>query len=57
MRYSFFYYYMANGQTYLGPEVDNAKYPQVKPVDWEGFMRSVPKDQLPSASSSVGQNV
>ncbi|KAI0830392.1 nmrA-like family protein [Hypoxylon sp. FL0890] len=53
----FFQYYMINGQTLLGPELDNDKYPQVKPVSWEDFMKAVPRDQLPSAYSNVGQNV
>ncbi|KAI1472667.1 nmrA-like family protein [Daldinia caldariorum] len=50
----FFQYYMINGQTFLGPENDNGKYPQVKPVTWEDYLRSVPKDQLLSAISNVG---
>ncbi|OTB12158.1 hypothetical protein K445DRAFT_306323 [Daldinia sp. EC12] len=45
----FFEYYMVNGQTLLGPENDNGKYPQIKPVTWEDYMRSVPRDQLSSA--------
>ncbi|KAE8336271.1 hypothetical protein BDV24DRAFT_155310 [Aspergillus arachidicola] len=27
----FFYYYWVNGQTFVGPELDNDRYPQVKP--------------------------
>ncbi|KAI1410482.1 nmrA-like family protein [Hypoxylon sp. FL1857] len=53
----FFQYYMINGQTYLGPESDNDKYPQVKPVSWEDYLRSVPKDQLSGVVSKIGQNV
>ncbi|PYH85822.1 NmrA-like family protein [Aspergillus uvarum CBS 121591] len=45
----FFYYYWVNGKTFVGPETDNAKYPDVKPVDWEGFMRQWPLQQLPTA--------
>ncbi|OJJ97432.1 hypothetical protein ASPACDRAFT_32510 [Aspergillus aculeatus ATCC 16872] len=45
----FFYYYWVNGQTFVGPETDNAKYPDVKPVDWEGFLRQWPLQQLPTA--------
>ncbi|KAI1104966.1 nmrA-like family protein [Jackrogersella minutella] len=53
----FFQYYMVNGQTLIGPELDNDKYPQVKPVSWEDYFRIVPKNQLQTALSSVGQNV
>ncbi|KAH1383036.1 hypothetical protein KXV98_006908 [Aspergillus fumigatus] len=45
----FFYYYWVNGQTLVGPETDNAKYPEVKPVSWEGFMSQWPLQQLPTA--------
>ncbi|OTB01929.1 hypothetical protein M426DRAFT_25241 [Hypoxylon sp. CI-4A] len=51
----FYQYYMANGQTLLGPELHNEKYPQVKPVSWEDFMRATPKDQLPGAMSNAGE--
>ncbi|KAI8965324.1 nmrA-like family protein [Daldinia sp. FL1419] len=53
----FFQYYAVNGQTHLGPDNDNAKYPQVKPVSWEEYLRSVPKDQLLNAYSNVGSDV
>ncbi|KAL1640201.1 hypothetical protein SLS58_007152 [Diplodia intermedia] len=45
----FFMYYWINGQTYVGPEVDNAKYPEIKSVTWEDFMRSHALQQLPAA--------
>ncbi|RDW93632.1 NmrA-like family protein [Aspergillus mulundensis] len=51
----FFYYYWANGQTVLGPELDNARYPDVKPVDWEGFMSLWSREQLGTAFFSLGQ--
>ncbi|KAI5866148.1 hypothetical protein GGS23DRAFT_555735 [Durotheca rogersii] len=51
----FYEYYMFNGQILLGPETDNHKYPQVKPVSWEDFFRRVPMDHLSSAYSGVGQ--
>ncbi|GLI79022.1 hypothetical protein PoHVEF18_007344 [Penicillium ochrochloron] len=38
----FFYYYWINGQTLVGTELDNSKYPEVKPVDWEAFMPQGP---------------
>ncbi|KAI1656400.1 nmrA-like family protein [Daldinia decipiens] len=53
----FFQYYAINGQTLLGPEYDNSQYPQVKPVNWEDYLRSVPKDQLLSAHSNVGNTM
>ncbi|KAI1768627.1 nmrA-like family protein [Hypoxylon sp. FL1150] len=51
----FFYYYMANGQTLLGPELDNSKYPQVKPRSWEDNFRASSREQLPEAYSKAGQ--
>ncbi|EHA25044.1 hypothetical protein ASPNIDRAFT_51470 [Aspergillus niger ATCC 1015] len=42
----FFYYYWINGQTFVGPELDNARYPDVKAVDWEGFMKSWSQEQI-----------
>jgi hypothetical protein len=53
----FFQYYALNGQTLLGPELDNAKYPQVKPVDWEAFMKATPLENLAGTYFAVGQNV
>ncbi|OGM42488.1 NmrA-like family protein [Aspergillus bombycis] len=47
--YMFFYYYWINGQTFVGPQLDNDKYPQVKPVSWEEYMRQWPLEQLPSS--------
>ncbi|KAI0888438.1 nmrA-like family protein [Annulohypoxylon maeteangense] len=52
-----FHYYMINGTTEIGPQYDNDKYPQVKPVTWEDYLRNVSQDQLPNAMSVVGQNV
>lgn len=48
---------MINGQTLIGPDFDNGKYPQVEPVSWEDFMRSVPMDQLAMTYFGVGQNI
>ncbi|KAB8200611.1 NmrA-like family protein [Aspergillus parasiticus] len=45
----FFYYYWVNGQTFVGPELDNDRYPQVKPVNWEEYMRQWPLEQLSSS--------
>ncbi|KAF3055184.1 hypothetical protein GL218_07359 [Daldinia childiae] len=53
----FFQYYAINGQANLGPEYDNGQYPQVKPVNWEDYLKSVSKDQLLSAHSNVGSSI
>ncbi|KAJ5453561.1 uncharacterized protein N7458_004517 [Penicillium daleae] len=45
----FFYYYWINGQTFVGTDLDNSHYPEVKPVDWETFMAQWPLEQLPTA--------
>ncbi|KNG90451.1 NmrA-like family protein [Aspergillus nomiae NRRL 13137] len=45
----FFYYYWINGQTFVGPELDNDRYPQVKPVSWEDYMKQWPLEQLSSS--------
>ncbi|KAL4962482.1 nmrA-like family protein [Aspergillus stella-maris] len=42
----FFYYYWINGQTLLGSELDNGRYPDVKAADWKGYVASWPKDQI-----------
>jgi hypothetical protein len=41
-----YYYYWINGQTLLGPEVDNDRYPDVKTVGWKGYRASWPRDQI-----------
>ncbi|KAF3926066.1 hypothetical protein ABW20_dc0109394 [Dactylellina cionopaga] len=53
----FYQYYMSSGQVLAGPDYDNEKYPQVKPVTWEDFMKSVPQDQLAGSYFNVGQNI
>lgn len=35
----FFLYYWINGSTLVGPETDNQRYPNVKAVTWEDFMK------------------
>ncbi|GKZ36205.1 hypothetical protein AbraIFM66950_007201 [Aspergillus brasiliensis] len=50
----FFYYYWVNGQTFVGPELDNARYPDVKAVDWEGFMKSWSKEQIGTSYFALG---
>ncbi|KAK3393443.1 hypothetical protein B0H63DRAFT_531204, partial [Podospora didyma] len=36
----FYTYHMINGSTFVGPDVDNQKYPDIEPETWESFMRS-----------------
>ncbi|KAE8137346.1 NmrA-like family protein [Aspergillus pseudotamarii] len=45
----FFYYYWINGQTFVGLGLDNDRYPQVKPINWEEYMRQWPLEQFPSS--------
>ncbi|KAI9929716.1 hypothetical protein ASPWEDRAFT_41070 [Aspergillus wentii DTO 134E9] len=52
----FFYYYWINGQTFVGPEVENARYPEIKTVDWEGFLARWPLEQLPTAFFALNAN-
>lgn len=45
--FRFLYYYWINGQMLVGSELDNARYPEVKPVDYEGYMSKWwPRGQL-----------
>ncbi|ODM22568.1 hypothetical protein SI65_00157 [Aspergillus cristatus] len=49
----FFYYYWINGQMLVGPELDNAEYPEVKPVGYEGYMSKWPREQLATSFFSL----
>ena len=42
----FYVYHMINGRTLIGPETDNAEYPDVKPVSMEDMMRQYDPDAL-----------
>ncbi|PQE31769.1 hypothetical protein CJF32_00001064 [Rutstroemia sp. NJR-2017a WRK4] len=44
----FYQYYTVNEQIYVGPYLDNPRYPDVKPVSWEDFMSGIPLEQLPN---------
>ncbi|KAK0726155.1 hypothetical protein B0H67DRAFT_642472 [Lasiosphaeris hirsuta] len=50
-KYLFFYmmYYWINGSTLVGPDVDNAKYPNIKPETWEDFMGKRSLGELPAS--------
>ena len=50
---SYFTYYWLNGQTYVGADLDNAKYPEVKPVTWEDYMAAHTLEELPKAYSQL----
>jgi len=39
-------YYWINGRTFVGPDVDNAKYPAIKPETWEDYMRKRSPQEL-----------
>ncbi|KAL1866404.1 hypothetical protein Plec18167_009072 [Paecilomyces lecythidis] len=49
----FYYYYMINGQTLLGPNIDNARYPNIHPLDWEGFMAKWAAEELPASYNAL----
>ncbi|KAL0939661.1 NmrA-like family protein [Colletotrichum truncatum] len=49
----FFLYYWINGQTFVGPDVQNDKYPEVKPVTWEAFMKNRTVQELAGAYYSL----
>lgn len=38
----------------MGPKYDNDKYPQVKPVKVEGFLKCVPLEQLNGVYMDMG---
>ncbi|GKT82583.1 hypothetical protein Ct61P_00433 [Colletotrichum tofieldiae] len=49
----FFMYYWINGQTFVGPEVDDAKYPDAEPVTWKDFMKTRSIQELAAAYFSL----
>ncbi|KAL2802584.1 nmrA-like family protein [Aspergillus granulosus] len=51
----FFYYYWINGQTFVGPDLDNSRYPEVKAADWKSFLSSWSREQI--ATSYFALNV
>lgn len=53
----FYQYYCTNGQTHLGEKTDNSKYPNIKPVTFEDFLKSHKLEELGSASQAVGSNL
>lgn len=51
----YYYYYMASGKTLVGPDLDNDKYPSVKPTTFEDLMRSTPREKLGELFFNVAQ--
>ncbi|KAK0712216.1 hypothetical protein B0T21DRAFT_297463 [Apiosordaria backusii] len=51
----FYQYYWLNGQTFVGPETDNAKYPEVKAETWEDFLRKRTPEELSQAMVALTQ--
>ncbi|KAH6700572.1 hypothetical protein BKA61DRAFT_495787 [Leptodontidium sp. MPI-SDFR-AT-0119] len=45
----FFTYYWLNGSTFVGPQVDNQKYPDVKAETWEDYMGRHTLEELQNA--------
>ncbi|KAE8141843.1 nmrA-like family protein [Aspergillus pseudotamarii] len=54
---SFYQYYCTNGQTYLKKELDNVKYPQVKPATFQSFMQSHTPQGLSDSYQNAGSCV
>lgn len=46
---SFFTYFWLNGRTFVGPDTDNANYPEVKPETWEDFLSKRKLEELTHA--------
>ncbi|GFF47675.1 hypothetical protein IFM46972_08359 [Aspergillus udagawae] len=53
----FYQYYCINGQTYLKKDLDNSKYPQVKPVTFKGFMQDHKIEDLADSYQNAGSDV
>ncbi|KAF2789278.1 NAD(P)-binding protein [Melanomma pulvis-pyrius CBS 109.77] len=53
----FYNYYCSNGQTHLGADLDNEKYPDVKAVTFEGFLKANRMEDLWGAKEKVGSSV
>lgn len=41
----------------MGPDLDNAKYPEVKAQNWEDYMRSHPKEYLDTSYETAAEVV
>ncbi|RAH63878.1 NAD(P)-binding protein [Aspergillus aculeatinus CBS 121060] len=52
----FYQYYCTNGQTYLKPELDNSRYPSVKPMTFRQFLQSHSIDSLSDSYQNAGSD-
>ncbi|KAI8257872.1 hypothetical protein K4K58_003726 [Colletotrichum sp. SAR11_239] len=50
--FKFYMYYWINGRTFVGPDVQNEKYQNVKPVTWEDFMKAHKLEELSGVFSA-----
>lgn len=48
-------YYWINGQTFVGPDTDNERYPKVQAETWEDFLKKRSLDELPNAYFSLAK--
>lgn len=49
-----FAYWCTNGVAHLGDNLDNAKYPNIVPVNMEGFLRAHKKEDVAIADQQLG---
>lgn len=57
LRHRFYNYYCSNGQTHLGENLDNEKYPDVRPATFKDFLRGNRLEDLWSSKGKVGADV
>ncbi|KAH7111173.1 NmrA family protein-like protein [Dactylonectria estremocensis] len=50
-------YYCTNGQTYLDVDIDQTRYPELKRVTFEDFLKKHSIEELPGASQGVASNI
>lgn len=49
-------YYWINGRTFVGPNLDNANYPNIEPVTWKKFMTERSMEGLAGSFFSLASN-
>lgn len=55
--FRFYQYYCTNGQTYLTPDVDGSKYPEIPRLTFNDFFQRHSSDAFSTAAWNVGSNV
>jgi hypothetical protein len=55
--HSFYQYYCTNGQAYLDGAIEHPRYPQLKRVTFEDFLKSHSIKDLSNASQAAASNV